>query len=189
MMGLLMLSACNGDATAWRDMPGYREVRAEKEAEQRRLAALFAEDDRRTICGDEIAMELEPELDELLDVAVSYWEQEGYTDITTGGDYECDIPVVFLAEGDPRMDWPHDGASAAADPKTNHLFIRESHWPKMKAEGWRKIVLKHEIGHFHLGMDHTEEGLMSPDAGLCELAEEKYGPLPCGEEKRANERT
>src|SRR5690606_21206136 len=110
----IALSACNQGPAYRRDLPGFWETVAEKERAEAEILMAQAEPDVKTICGDEIAMELEPELDELLDVATSYWAQEGFPDIVTGGNYDCDIMVRFIGEDDERITWKNTEEAGAA---------------------------------------------------------------------------
>lgn len=182
---LTLTAACNGDATAWRDMPSYWEtVEANKPKKPKPPTPEEMLDGRElTICADEVAVEIDPDLPAIIAESVGYWHDEGYTNIVAGAGTKCDIAVVFRGE---NVNWPEGAAaSAGIPPKKLGVYIREALWAEMTKNGFRTVIVTHEIGHIHTGPDHTETGIMSPDGELCEMLEEKLGRKhSCSSEKQ-----
>jgi hypothetical protein len=123
----------------------------------------------RTICADQIAREIDPTIDTMIQDALLYWQGEpGAEGLRWDDSGDCDVPVFFA--GESRFT---GGQGARAKIKGEwegecrpvHIELREAKWGYYLANDWTFVLIAHEIGHL-LCKRHEEHGVMSSNGGI-----------------------
>src|SRR5690606_32912276 len=105
----------------------------------------------RTICADEIAREIDPTVDTMIQDSLLYWQGEPGADALRWSDSgDCDVPVYFADES--RFT---GGQGARAKIKGEwegncrpvHIELREAEWDRYLENRWTFTIIAHEIGH------------------------------------------
>jgi hypothetical protein len=133
----------------------------------------------KTMCATAEALAVEPELDNFLRAALTYWGGQG---LDVSGwkvpdvPFDCDLDVWF-----PETSWSyweeHPKAMAAAEVNGDlepgkcvptSLRLRLDSWGVALDNGWMQPILTHEVGHLlclpHVLDDDTD--IMAPSAGV-----------------------
>lgn len=158
MAGLVLVTGCNFYG-ADHDAPAEPEPAAVEQPAVR----------VRTICADEIAREIDPTIDTVIQDALLYWQGEPGAEALRWSDSgDCDVPVYFADES--RFSGGQ-GARAKikgeweGDCRPVHIELREAEWDRYLANDWTFIIVTHEMGHL-LCKRHEEFGVMSSNGGV-----------------------
>lgn len=132
----------------------------------------------QTVCASEDALAMDSRMPEIIELAVSYWDDRGWRGVTAVDGHICDVPVTVdttvprYAETDVTEPI-HDRTACSGE----RVRINPERWGALVELGTEVRVMAHEVGHVHCLEDiQAGNGVMSYRAHVDGFADYQLTP-------------